>query len=172
MTQSRTALAQGPKKHARWGAAVAALAVAATSLLFDAPAAHASELPIASDGDISAAALTDVGTWFNDRLFPNHYIQSSNDRYRLAMQSDGNLVLYDLVAGRACWGSGTQNIAGVWAEYNEGWADPTLPHLDLNSPYGRLRRYLGGYTWLHKSGNASINNSGEVWIAYKKFVSC
>jgi hypothetical protein len=171
--RTRTILAVHQKAHARLVAAVAALAVAATSLLFIAPAADASELRTGSAREISPAAITDIGTSFNDRLFPNHYIQSSNDRYRFIMQSDGNLVLYDRIDAGACWASNTAGIDGVWAEWEDNPLVDFYPHLDLNSPYGQLNSWRGGYTYLHKTGgNVSINNNGEVWLAYKKFVSC
>jgi hypothetical protein len=43
------------------------------------------------------------------RLDPNDDVVSNNGRFQLIMQSDGNLVLYDNVAGRKpIWTSGTQ----------------------------------------------------------------
>jgi len=168
MTRIRTTPARDRRKVVRPIAAIAALAV--TVLLLQAPAVDAGQLNTGSAG--ATTALKDIGTSFNGKLLPNQYIQSSNDRYRLIMQSDGNLVLYDRNQSRACWGSGTDGIRDVWAEYHEGALNPAVPYLDLNSPYGHLKRYKGGYTWLNKTGNVNVNNSGEVWIAYKKFVSC
>jgi hypothetical protein len=114
------------------------------------------------------AASARVGTSFNDRLFPGQYI--SNGRYRLEMQRDGNLVLYDDSWGRACWASNTNGIDGVYADYDDSlW---TKPSLYLKSGYGELRHWWGMYNYLHKTGNVSVNTKGEVWIAYQKFVSC
>jgi hypothetical protein len=43
----------------------------------------------------------------NAGLFVNQYLQSDNGRYRLYMQSDGNLVLYYQPNGHAVWSSKT-----------------------------------------------------------------
>ena len=50
----------------------------------------------------------------SDRLFPgqalfqNQSLTSQDTRFRLTMQSDGNLVVYRNSDNRALWGSGTQ----------------------------------------------------------------
>jgi hypothetical protein len=115
-----------------------------------------------------ANAATTVGSSFNDRLLPNQQI--ANNGNRLVMQSDGNLVLY-ANTGRVCWASGTNGLSGVYAKYSGDWRIDS-PWMSLESPYGQLRKWRGGYTWTKKTGNVSINARGEVWIAYKLFVRC
>ncbi|WP_116212108.1 hypothetical protein [Streptomyces olivoreticuli] len=107
------------------------------------------------------------GTSFTDRLIPGHCLQ--NGGYRLEMQYDGNLVLYS--PSRACWASGTDGTDGVYAKFSGDWK-PDSPYMTLESPVGELRKYRGKYTGLHKSGNVSLNNKGEVWIAYEKMAGC
>ncbi|MDI2129923.1 hypothetical protein [Yinghuangia seranimata] len=107
------------------------------------------------------------GTSFTDKLIPGHCLR--NGGYRLEMQYDGNLVLYS--GGRACWSSGTDGTDGVYAEYSGDWKLDS-PYMALESPFGQLRKYRGAYTYLHKSGDISLNGKGEVWIAYQKFVGC
>src|SRR6185369_9161788 len=41
------------------------------------------------------------------RLLPGEFLASSDNRYRLVYQSDGNLVLYDMTTGAARWSTGT-----------------------------------------------------------------
>ncbi|WP_436771588.1 hypothetical protein [Yinghuangia sp. YIM S09857] len=108
-----------------------------------------------------------IGSSFTDKLLPGRCLTNGN--YRLEMQYDGNLVLYQ--GGRACWASDTDGIDGVWAEYSGDWALDS-PSMTLESQFGELRHYQGKYTGLHKTGNISLNGKGEVWIAYGKFVSC
>lgn len=43
----------------------------------------------------------------NERLMPGQYLQSANGYYRLLYQTDGNLVLYDSLAGTVLWASDT-----------------------------------------------------------------
>jgi hypothetical protein len=107
------------------------------------------------------------GTSFTDRRIPGHCLQ--NGGYRLEMQYDGNLVLYS--GGRACWASGTDGTDGVYAKFSGDWK-PDSPYMTLESPVGELRKYRGKYTGLHKTGNVSLNNKGEVWIAYGKLTGC
>jgi len=53
-----------------------------------------------------------AGQW----LEVNQYLQSTNGRYRLYMQGDGNLVLYDEAQGhKALWATGTNGRAGLHA---------------------------------------------------------
>ncbi|MGW2860084.1 hypothetical protein [Streptomyces sp. NPDC001205] len=107
------------------------------------------------------------GTSFSDRLIPGHCLR--NGGYRLEMQYDGNLVLYS--GSRACWASGTDGTNEVYAKFSGDWK-PDSPYVTLESPVGELRKYRGKYTGLHKSGNVSLNNKGEVWIAYGKMTGC
>lgn len=53
----------------------------------------------------------------SDRLLPGQTLpiggslESNNGLYRLAMQHDGNLVLYDRGSGKALWASNTANVS-------------------------------------------------------------
>ncbi|WP_026152691.1 hypothetical protein [Actinopolyspora halophila] len=118
---------------------------------------------------MSVQAQNYVGTSFDDRLIPGQYIGSGP--YTLAMQRDGNLLLFDHSANRICWASGTNGTEQVYAKYSGDFV-LGAPYMTLESPYGELRKYEGNYTGLHKTGDISINSSGEVWIAYEPFVSC
>jgi hypothetical protein len=43
-------------------------------------------------------------------MLPGQWLMSTNRRYRLVYQTDGNLVLYDDVAGSHVWSSGTPGM--------------------------------------------------------------
>lgn len=63
----------------------------------------------------SAGHLGKPGTWVQrvpQRLPPGALTLSSNGRFRLASQRDGNVVLYD--AGRPVWHLGTWDRPGAW----------------------------------------------------------
>jgi hypothetical protein len=97
-------------------------------------------------------------------------IVSTNGRYQLVLQSDGNLVLYGLrgrVLGGATWASGTDGQAATQA---------VLQNDGNFVVYGSLGRVLGGATWasgtdsgttliMQNDGNLVLYNSnGEaVW---------
>ncbi len=101
-------------------------------------------------------------------MLPGQYL--SNGTYQLRMQTDGNLVLYGKNR-RVCWASNTNGLPGTYLVYRDHLLlgpDVTLE----NSRYGRLGHWRGGYEWLHKNGNLSLNSHGEVWIAWKKWVHC
>jgi VCBS repeat-containing protein len=106
-----------------------------------------------------APAATDTlksGQW----LEVGKYLQSANGRYRLYMQGDGNLVLYDEAQNhKALWASGTngrpgaaavmqgdgnlvvyQGSTGVWSSKTNGWNGGQL---SLQSD-GNLVIYVGG----------------------------
>lgn len=56
-----------------------------------------------------------IGTWVSGRnLRSGNHISSGNGTYRLIMQVDGNLVLYNYVEGRPLWASNTFGT-GNWA---------------------------------------------------------
>lgn len=150
---------------------VRACVLAATSLLvaLAASAGHVSASP--ADG-ARAPEATDqckrpIGTSFRDRLIPGQCLR--NGAYELVMQYDGNLVLYS--GPRACWSSGTGGTEGVYARYSGDFAVDS-PYMSLDSPFGELRKYPGAYTGLHKTGDVSLNNRGEVWVAYRKVFGC
>jgi hypothetical protein len=76
---------------------------------------------------VNAAAgcsTTDPGVTYilpNQGLYPNQSVTSCNGRYRLVMQDDGNLVLYDLQTNTALWASGTHgNVADVMVMQRDG----------------------------------------------------
>ncbi|KAF9915662.1 hypothetical protein FBU30_001836 [Linnemannia zychae] len=93
-----------------------------------------------------------------------------NGVYMLVMQYDGNLVLYN--GNRPCWSSGTDGTDGVYAVFSGDWAIDS-PNFKLESPFGELRRYRGGYTYLHKTGaNVSLNGKGEVWVGWQRVFWC
>lgn len=114
-----------------------------------------------------AAECRGIGTAFTDRMLPGQCLR--NGGYRLEMQYDGNLVLYS--GPRVCWASGTDGTDGVYAKYSGDWKLDS-PYLTLESQFGELRKYRGKYTYLHKTGDVSLNNKGEVWIAYEKMAGC
>ncbi len=137
---------------------VAALGLVTTSIALAAGAA----LPAQASG-----APGNQGTSIEDKLFPGQYL--GNGGYKLAMQTDGNLVLYDRT--RVCWASHTNGLRGTYLDYDDNYIKP--PQVDLkNATYGGLGTWYGSYTWLHKNGNLSLNSRGEVWIGWKKWIHC
>ncbi|MFK8906520.1 hypothetical protein [Streptomyces sp. YS-3] len=115
-----------------------------------------------------AAECRGIGTSFTDRMLPGQCLR--NGGYRLEMQYDGNLVLYS--GSRVCWASGTDGTDGVYAKFSGDWKLDS-PYMTLESQFGELRKYRGKYTYLHKTGgDVSLNNKGEVWIAYGKMAGC
>ncbi|MEV0093990.1 hypothetical protein [Streptomyces sp. NPDC050738] len=117
--------------------------------------------------EVSRSECRSIGTSFTDKMIPGQCLR--NGGYRLEMQYDGNLVLYS--DSRVCWASGTDGTDGVYAEFSGDWK-PDSPYMTLESQFGELRKYRGKYTGLHKSGDVSLNNKGEVWIAYGKMTGC
>lgn len=116
-----------------------------------------------------ANAARTIGKSFAGNLLPDQQI--ANNGYRFIMQRDGNLVLYN-GKNRACWASGTYGLNGTHADYSGDWVLGN-PYLTLQAWFGELRRYNGQWNRTPSfPTNVSINSRGEVWIAYKKFVSC
>jgi hypothetical protein len=142
-------------------AAVAAIAAPASAAPASAAPTAVAKSPSVRDDCRS------IGSSFTDKMIPGECITSGSNR--LEMQFDGNLVLSN--GSRVCWASGTNNTNGVFAVYSGDWALDS-PYLKLDSPYGELRKYRGKYTGLHKTGNVSINDKGEVWIAYGMLAGC
>lgn len=116
-----------------------------------------------------ASAIThNLGHSAEGKILPGQYLK--NGSYQFIMQTDGNLVLYG-PSHRVCWASGTNGLKGTFVVYRDHKLTPPDVTLE-NASYGRLGHWRGGYEWLHKNGNLSLNDKGEVWIAWKKWVHC
>lgn len=116
-----------------------------------------------------AGAIThDLGHSTESTIYPGQYLK--NGSYEFIMQTDGNLVLYG-ANRRVCWASGTNGLHGTYVHYRDHKITPPDVTLE-NASYGRLGHWRGSYEWLHKNGNLSLNDKGEVWIAWKKWVHC
>lgn len=98
-----------------------------------------------------------------DRLHPSQYLNSADGRYRLIMQSDGNLVLYDLSQDpdKALWATATtgNNYAvmqgdGNFVVYRSGgtalWASGT-------------NGSSGAWLAVQNDGNVVLYNGAAVW---------
>ena len=100
----------------------------------------------------------------SDRLLPGQILakgkslESNNGLYRLSMQLDGNLVLYDRRSGQALWASNTANVA----------IQTCIMQTDGNLV---LYRYDGKAAWAsgtHGKPNSTliVQNDGNVVIYY------
>jgi hypothetical protein len=106
------------------------------------------------------------------RLTPGQELVSSNGRYHLALQNDGNLVIYDGTPAQAIWATGTWNLPadrrpthadmqtdGNLVLYNDAnqpaWASGSFgssnPYLELQDD-GNLVVYQNGRTPIWASG--------------------
>ncbi|MCR6483314.1 CHAP domain-containing protein [Amycolatopsis sp. OK19-0408] len=114
-----------------------------------------------------AAGLTGVQTdrlAADARLYPGQFLRSSDGRYRLALQSDGNLVLYS-PGYRVLWASGT---AGRSAHSLLMQADANLVLYGTGSQgalWSSNRTGAGTFAFtLQSDGNGVVyGSSGAVW---------
>ena len=88
----------GPRTVRRAGAVVAALLMSFGAVVFDGPMAGAVSSHTLPSGSVLSSGTT---------------LQSSDSRFVVAMQTDGNLVLY--AQGRAVWSSGSAGNSGAVA---------------------------------------------------------
>jgi hypothetical protein len=108
----------------------------------------------------------DIGTAFI-ALNPGDFIHSPDNRFYFLMQTDGNLVLY-YQNGRACWASGTNGTNGAYARFVQRGPFES-DSLVVYHPQGFALRDYANY---NGGTNVSLNNNGQVWIGYSRFVSC
>ncbi|MFJ9785788.1 CHAP domain-containing protein [Amycolatopsis sp. NPDC101161] len=114
-----------------------------------------------------AAGLTGVQTdrlAADARLYPGQFLRSTDGRYRLALQSDGNLVLYS-PGYRALWASGT---AGRSAHSLLMQADANLVLYGTGSQgalWSSNRTGVGTFAFtLQSDGNGVVYGpSGALW---------
>jgi len=100
----------------------------------------------------------------NQNLYPGQELFAADDEYRLAMQADGNLVIYNYL-GQATWSSGTngQNIAYLTMQ-----SDGNLVLYNTNgvAVWDTQTNGQGGTSIsMVNNGNLNMNNSsgGLVW---------
>ncbi len=108
----------------RWTASAGTIASAsATSTTYTAPgqSGNVTVTATVSDGrggsassSVTIEVVPSDRLQGNERLSSGQFLMSTNRRYRLLYQSDGNLVLYDDVGGGAAWAS---NTGGTSAGY-------------------------------------------------------
>jgi hypothetical protein len=129
--------------------------------------------------ETAAWADTSVGSSFTNGLYPGQYIIDPTGMYALIMQTDGNLVLYELLGfGLArdkvvCWASGTENTPGAYAYFlKTPWWDPDPNRLVVRDGCNNeIRSYQGDNT--DKSNeDVNVNENSQVWIGYTLFHSC
>ncbi len=110
------------------------------------------------------------GTFFNiyelysgTQLEQNEFLQSQNGKYRLWMQTDGNVVIYDVALSRAIWGTYTNQgkrlimqTDGNLVLYDAAWK-PLFNTQTWGSP--------GNYARLEDDGYLKVYTSEgrEVW---------
>ena len=93
-----------------------------------------------------------------DRLLPGQFLTSVNGTYRLQFQNDGNLVLTNLVSGRAVWASGTVNARpGQLVMQSDGNLVITNDGIALWS--SRSAGNSGAFVALQGDGNVVIYNT-------------
>lgn len=85
------------------------------SLKIHSPSPKVSWHTATSTANYIASSNPSIGTLEPGKILKvNQFVHSGNETYRLIMQSDGNLVLYNVPEGRALWASYTVG-AGNWA---------------------------------------------------------
>ncbi len=115
-------------------------------------------------------------------LSQNDCLRSSNGRYTLAMQADGNFVLYS--NNTACWASAWEESgrhrAGDHAYvYVDNYGLDTETGVAVATP----GRGILTTTWQHwtdhvhqpfesSAYNISLNNSGQFYIGYSLYKAC
>lgn len=103
-----------------------------------------------------------------DELSPGQHMDSDNGKYRLSMQVDGNLVIYKLSSGKACWSSGTQGNPGAWLAMQpdgnfviyKGGGGPALFNTGTNGNWSSVAIMQG-------DGNLTIYSDGNnvLWAS-------
>jgi hypothetical protein len=144
-------------------------------------------LQVSGSGSANAAAPSCVSRGSEIQpgsvMNPGECIRSGDNRFRLIMQKDGNLVLYVTSTGRACWASswdrrgyyqagdkmffntltiGYYTESSIIVDTTRGDMFPTY-----NITYSDTRPPGVG-----RSYTASINNSGQFWIGWDLHRSC
>jgi hypothetical protein len=141
-------------------------------------AGDTARLTLSADGSLQV--VTDYGTqWTNGApgtdsitagttLAAGQYLQSSNDQYKVAMQTDGNVVVYG--NGRALWSTGTAGHPGAVLELGTNgtltvmagstalWSSPgTGPNAVLRLTADGDLRVTSGATILWRNGAPGSN---------------
>lgn len=156
---------------------IAAVLTAAAFLIFGSSTAQA-----------AAPSCTSVGSSFNTVLTAGHCIVSPNKKYKLIMQTDGNLVLYRAGGGAACWASSwgggghragdkarfsvlTIGINGLVADYEYALA---VGHNAWSGLFWATYRYDVVFS-THIGNlylNVNVNDKGELWVGYRRIGAC
>lgn len=118
-----------------------------------------------------APASSCVGASFSGTLGPDRSICKGN--YRVIMQKNGDLVLWQISPLRACWRSRTDGHPGAdtSATFHMRWFGAPFVTID-SVAHGELKRIIGAHTYQHLGTNANVNAKGEFWIGYKRIGWC
>ena len=129
------------------------------------------------------------GTSFTNVLAPGECIVSSNGLYEVIMQKDGNLVEYNTVSGRACWASNRYDkrtfVAGDRAYLEVTYVPTPLGYAfwyttlrvghqvwwGIDQTFARTDKIQRFYWQPQPDLNASINNSGQLYVGYLRLSS-
>jgi hypothetical protein len=97
----------------------------------------------------------------NEWLMPGQYMSSPNGRYQLQMQTDGNLVLYNVANMAALWQSHTSMYPGLRAVMQ---ADGNFVLYDGWVEYGQYNAYWHSHTWQYPGSTLHLQDDGNLVI--------
>jgi len=108
-----------------------------------------------------ALAAAGTNTLFADeRLYPGQFLASANGQFRVYMQDDGNLVLYDAV-GVALWASLTHGKPGAWL-INQGDGNLVLYHNGVAVWHSGTHGHGPSNLIMQDDGNLVLYKAGGV----------
>lgn len=126
----------------------------------------------------SSAAAYQEGCTEKPGLLAGEYLQPGQalctENYQLRMQEDGNLVLREILSGRACWHSNTF-VAGESATFEPGTTDrwnQKMPKLTVGESeiWGRNWPSTGRST--EAGASAYLTSRGVFYIGFLDAASC
>ncbi|WGL61082.1 hypothetical protein QEJ31_05670 [Pigmentibacter sp. JX0631] len=109
-----------------------------------------------------------------DRLLPGEYIQrgdqltSSNGCFRLAMQHDGNLVIYKNINNQAIWSSRTDNTATYIAFMQRDGNFVTYTYNGTPTWNSQTQNHEGAWVVMQGDGNLVVyawNSLRSLWAS-------
>ncbi|MFE2105923.1 hypothetical protein ACFXAF_08640 [Kitasatospora sp. NPDC059463] len=108
---------------------------------------------------LSARLVIGVGFWANYTIVSTAAWCSYSYKYELAMQGDGNLVLYNRESGSAIWATGTYNHPGATAKMQ---SDGNFVVYDTNG----TALWSTGTWWAGADSHFVFQNDGNL-VVYK-----
>ena len=103
-----------------------------------------------------------------DRLMPGEYMHSAHGCFRLAMQHDGNLVIYKNWNNQAIWSTKTDNTATNFAFMQNDGNFVTYTYNGTSTWNTRTQNHEGAWVVLQDDGNLVVyawNSLRSLWAS-------